>query len=75
MKLLIAAGLALGLCACASLPGQSNNVEVLKLLSDHASQCDRRYQGGLGVGASFTFNIECKAQPAGAAPAAGQDAG
>lgn len=73
MKPLIAAGLALGLCACASLQGQSNNVEVLKLLSDHASQCDRRYQGGLGVGASFTFSIDCKAQPA--SPGESQDGG
>ena len=67
MKLLIAAGLALGACACATLPGapgQPGNLEVLKLLSDHASQCDRHYQGGLGVGASFTFNIDCKGQPA-----------
>ncbi|MCW5760267.1 MAG: hypothetical protein KIS90_10915 [Phenylobacterium sp.] len=56
---------ALSAGGCASLPGGSagNDVEVLKLLSDHAAQCDRKYQGGLGVGASFTFAIDCKAAP------------
>jgi hypothetical protein len=75
MKPMIAAGLALGLSACASLAGRSNDVEVLKLLSDHASQCDRRYQGGLGLGGSFTFNIECKAQPTSRPPETAQDGG
>jgi hypothetical protein len=34
------------------------------MLGEHISGCDRHYQGGLGLGANFTFNIDCKAQPA-----------
>lgn len=64
MRTMMAASLALGLCGCASLSGRPSDVEVLKLLSDHASQCDRQYQGGLGLGASFTFSIACRAQSA-----------
>ncbi|MBL8552953.1 MAG: hypothetical protein JNL41_01655 [Phenylobacterium sp.] len=70
MRTMMAAGLALGLCGCASLPGRPGDAEVLKLLSDHAAQCDRQYQGGLGLGASFTFSIACRAQPAPPAPRA-----
>lgn len=32
-------------------------------MSDHIESCDRRYQGGIGVGGGFTFSIDCKAQP------------
>ena len=51
-------------------PMPESDAEVLKLLSDHAAQCDRQYQGGLGLGASFTFSIACRAQPAPPAPRA-----
>jgi len=67
MRQSIAAGLALALGGCATLPGvggQPSNLEVLEALGEHIGQCDRHYQGGLGVGASFTFNIDCKGQPA-----------
>jgi hypothetical protein len=45
----------------------SQTVETIKALSQHLGQCDRHYQGGLGLGASFTFTVDCKAV-AGAVP-------
>jgi hypothetical protein len=72
MQRLIAAGLGLGLGACSTLgggAGQPSNLEVLQALGEHISVCERHYQGGLGLGASFTFNIDCKGQPAAAAAA------
>jgi hypothetical protein len=62
---------ALGLGGCSTLAGagQPNTLETLRALGEHIGQCDRRYQGGLGLGAGFTFNIDCKAQP----PAAQSD--
>lgn len=76
MRVFATAGLALGLSACATLPGGANpssSLEVLKVLSEHASQCARHYQGGLGVGASFTFNIDCPTQPQAAPPPSTSD--
>ena len=70
MKRLIAVCGFLGLGACSSLsaltgaPGADSHQETLKLLGEHISNCDRHYQGGIGLGANFTFNIDCKAQPA-----------
>lgn len=51
------------LSAITGAPGQTSNTDVLRALGEHMQGCDRHYQGGLGLGASFTFNIECKAQP------------
>jgi hypothetical protein len=52
------------LSACASLPGEhgDNSGEVLKAINAHIETCERHYQGGLGVGAAFTFRIDCPAQ-------------
>ena len=69
-----AAALAIGGCsplsALTGAPGQATNADILRALGEHMDGCDRRYQGGLGVGASFTFVIDCKARP----PAAGAPA-
>lgn len=69
MRGICAATAALALCGCSPLsaltgaPGRTTNADVLKALSEHMDGCDRHYQGGLGVGASFTFTVDCKAQP------------
>lgn len=39
----------------------SEAAEMLKVFSEHLQTCDRSYQGSLGLGANFTFNIQCKA--------------
>jgi hypothetical protein len=68
-RLLIIAAAAAALSGCSTLTG--GNVDaaaVLKAANEHIETCDRDYQGGLGVGANFTFKITCKA----AAPAATQ---
>lgn len=60
-----AVALAVGGCSPLSAltgPPGGGNAEVLRMISEHANGCDRHYQGGLGVGASFTFMIDCKAQ-------------
>ncbi len=70
MRRLIFVAAMLGVGACSPLaaitgaPGQTSNAEVLRALGEHMQGCDRHYQGGLGLGASFTFNIDCKAQAA-----------
>ena len=69
MRLILAAAvLSLGGCsslaALAGAPGVDTHQETLKALGEHISGCDRHYQGGIGLGANFTFNIDCKAQPA-----------
>lgn len=61
---------AMSLGGCSSLstlagpPGSSAHGQTLQALGEHLDRCDRHYQGGVGLGASFTFNIDCKAQPA-----------
>jgi len=68
MRLVILAASTLCVAGCAPLsaitggPSQSENAAALKVLSDHIESCDRRYQGGIGVGGGFTFSIDCKAQ-------------
>lgn len=52
------------LSALTGAPGQTSHSEALKGLGEHIERCDRQYQGGFGLGASFTFSIDCKAQPA-----------
>lgn len=68
MMRLILAGAALSLGGCNSLSALTGapdtHQETLKALGEHISTCDRHYQGGVGLGANFTFNIDCKAQPA-----------
>jgi hypothetical protein len=51
------------LSALTGAPEPSGHEETLKALGEHIAGCDRHYQGGFGLGASFTFNIDCKAQP------------
>ena len=69
MKRMILLVLAAGQTACSPLsalvgpPGGQGQDEAFRALGEHISQCDRHYQGGLGVGGSLTFNIDCKAQP------------
>lgn len=69
MMRLVVVGALVGLGGCSSLsaltgaPGADSHQETLKLLGEHISACDRHYQGGIGLGANFTFNIDCKAQP------------
>ncbi len=57
-----------GLSGCSGLstvvggPGRADNAAVMRALGEHLDKCDRHYQGGLGVGPSFTFTIDCKGQ-------------
>lgn len=68
-RIILTSALALSLGACAGIPGvgigtgatSTDTVETIKALSAHMGQCDRHYQGGIGLGASFTFNVDCKA--------------
>lgn len=65
MKTIIIIAACVALSGCASLSGgatSSDTVETIKALSAHMGQCDRRYTGGIGLGATFTFNVDCKAQ-------------
>lgn len=66
--ILLVATLSLGACsplsALVGAPVSGGHSETLKALGEHIDKCDRHYQGGIGVGASFTFNIDCKGQPA-----------
>lgn len=70
MKHLICLAAAAGLTGCGSLgaltggPEQANRAEVLRVLGEHMDGCDRHYQGSLGLGASFTFNIDCRRREA-----------
>jgi hypothetical protein len=65
--ILAAASLCFGGCSTlssiAGAPGSTDNAEVLRALGDHLDGCDRYYQGGFGLGASFTFTIDCKSAP------------
>lgn len=66
MRLTILAS-CVALSGCAGLQSLTSNpssdaVDTLKALGDHIDGCDRHYQGGIGLGASFTFNIDCKAK-------------
>lgn len=53
------------LSSLTAAPSGSDNAEVLRALGDHLDGCDRHYQGGFGLGASFTFTIDCKAAESG----------
>ena len=67
MERVIVILMAASLGACASLTGQGDSAETLRTLGEHIDRCERHYQGGVGVGASFTFSIDCKGE-AGSAP-------
>lgn len=70
MRRLLCLVIAAGLSGCASLPaltgraGDSGQAEALRALGEHLDGCDRHYQGTLGLGASFTFNIDCRGRAA-----------
>jgi hypothetical protein len=53
---------ALGLSGCAGLatPG---GAAALKAGLQHLETCERHYAGGTGLGAMFTFRIDCMPQP------------
>jgi curli biogenesis system outer membrane secretion channel CsgG len=53
----------MALAACGTLAARSDPARSIEALSKHMSGCDRHYVGGVGVGAAFTFDISCKAQP------------
>lgn len=77
-QLILALALASPLGACAGLPtsGKGDAAELLKAANEHIESCERHYQGGLGVGAAFTFRIDCPAvSRTPAAPVAPQGAG
>ena len=61
------AALRVGACSPLSAitggPGATRADDTLKALGEQIEKCDRSYQGGFGLGGSFTFNIDCKAQP------------
>jgi len=67
-KSLAIALVALTSSGCSTLTGLagaregSEQAEILRALGDHIENCDRRYQGSLGLGGGFTFNIDCKAR-------------
>lgn len=69
MKPLLNAMLAVTLAGCSSLSAltgasvPAGQAEALRALGEHMERCDRHYQGSLGVGASFTFNIDCRSEP------------
>lgn len=68
MTRMLCLAMAAGLSACAPLsamtggPGPTSNTEMLKALGAHLDKCERHYQGSVGLGAAFTFNIDCQAQ-------------
>lgn len=68
-RTMVVAVAALSVAACSPIsaltggPTADTHNQALKALGEHIDRCDRHYQGGFGFGASFTFNIDCKAQP------------
>ena len=70
MRILALSIAVIGLAGCTSLsaltggPEPASHAEVLRALGEHMEMCDRHYQGNLGLGASFTFNIDCKGRAA-----------
>lgn len=70
MKSLIAIAGPLLLAGCASLSGMTGTrasvgqADALRAIGEHMDGCDRHYQGSLGLGGSFTFNIDCRSRAA-----------
>ena len=52
------------LSAITGAPAADSHEATFRALGEHIDGCDRHYQGGVGLGANFTFNIDCKARPA-----------
>ena len=56
------------LSGCASLSAMTGatapagQAEALRAIGEHLDGCDRHYQGSLGLGGGFTFNIDCKSR-------------
>lgn len=56
------------LSGCASLSAMTGaatsptQVDALRAIGEHMDGCDRHYQGSLGLGGNFTFNIDCKSR-------------
>lgn len=64
LALVLASAVALSGCAMTGLTRNASAADttaMIKALSEHVQSCDRQYQGSLGVGASFTFAIDCRA--------------
>ena len=67
---LIVCAAPLVLAGCASLSaltnpsGTAGQADALRAIGEHMEGCDRHYQGSLGLGGSFTFNIDCKSRDA-----------
>ncbi len=64
LRALTIAAAAIALTGCSSLtsPG-ANGESVMVQALQHIEGCDRHYTGGTGVGAAFTFRIDCTARP------------
>jgi hypothetical protein len=63
-QLIFVLAIASQLGGCVGLPGTrsaGDTTELLKAANEHIETCERHYQGGLGVGAAFTFRIDCPA--------------
>jgi hypothetical protein len=54
---LAALAAALALPGCASMPGGSG---IPSQILDNLDGCKRMYTGGTGLGATFSFHIECQ---------------
>ncbi len=69
MRLIVCAAPLL-LAGCASLSALTSpsaaagQADALRAIGEHMEGCDRHYQGSLGLGGSFTFNIDCKSREA-----------
>ena len=70
MMRLIACTAPFFLASCASLSALTNpsapagQADALRAIGEHMEGCDRHYQGSLGLGGSFTFNIDCRSREA-----------
>ena len=69
MRLIVCAAPLL-LAGCASLSALTSpsaaagQADALRAIGEHMEGCDRHYHGSLGLGGSFTFNIDCKSREA-----------
>lgn len=61
-RLLILAACALALAGCSTLGGNTNSDLALQVLGN-LEHCDRQYTLALGVGASGSLVIHCRAKP------------
>ncbi len=61
LALAVIAAACFTLPACASLPGGSG---IPSQILENLDGCRRLYTGGTGLGATFSFHIECQPSPA-----------